>query len=285
MHARSTAILLGLSLLAPVPALAGKRSEDKVDKSAPSTVEWQHSYSGAIKSAKKESKPLLFKFYTGWCPHCVRMDRTTWTDAKVGELAGSFIAAKVNADVEKVPVKRYGLTGYPTVVVAEPGGEEVFRLEGYKGAKAVATYLQTYLDNEDEIASAFGRLRERRNDPAALLALGRFYEKVGLRKSAVTRYEKAMKSAEGDQWLEACIGAGHCLWARKDFKAALKHVEKGLAQAGDSPPPRLLLTMGRLQAGLGRTQDARSWLGRVISEHAASPEAEEAREEIAKLPS
>ena len=46
-------------------------------------------------------------------------------------------------------------------------------------------------------------------------------------------------------------------------------------------PPTPVQTLGPMVSA----EDARSWLGRVISEHGASPEAEEAREEIAKLPS
>ena len=119
MLARTTTVtlmLLGLAL----PALAG---------AGDSPIAWETSYAATIKAAADSGKPALMKFYTSWCPHCTRMEKTTWVDETVAGLAEEFVAGKINADVEKVPVKRYGLKGYPTVIVAEKGGEQVLRLE------------------------------------------------------------------------------------------------------------------------------------------------------------
>ena len=139
------------ALLFALPALATAGDAKKSDAEKEEPIDWVGSYAKAIERGESEDKPIVFKFYTGWCPHCVRMDKTTWLDEGVAELCESFVSAKVNADVEKVPVKRYQLKGYPTVIIAEPGGDQVLRLEGYKNAKQVGAYLKTYLKNEDEI--------------------------------------------------------------------------------------------------------------------------------------
>ena len=92
-----------------------------------------------------------------------------------------------------------------------------------------------------------------------------------------------MKSSDGDTWLTACAGAGDSLVAAKDFKGAMKVLEKGMAKAGDSPSPALLLAMGKAQAGLGRTADARSSLERVISAYSGTSEAESAQKALSAL--
>jgi thioredoxin-like negative regulator of GroEL len=261
-------ILLSLAL----PALA----ED-----GDSPITWETSYSATIKGAADSGKPALMKFYTAWCPHCVRMDKTTWVDDSVAKLAESFVAGKINADVDKVPVKRYQLKGYPTVIVAEKGGEQVLRLEGYKSEKAVAAYLKAYLNNQEMIDSAFDRLRVDREDPSARLDLGSFYRKAGLSKQAAAEFERAMKKATGDQLLAAAGGAGTCLVKKEQWKPALKALEKGLS-AGD-PTPEMMLAFAETYAGLGKTSDAKSWRDRLLAEHGGSEEAKLAKERLASL--
>ena len=108
-----TLLAASLALLVSLPATAGEGEEP---------ISWETSYATTMKGSEESGKPSLMKFYTAWCPHCVRMDKTTWKDEKVVKLAESFVSGKINADVDKVPVKRYRLKGYPTVIVAERGG-------------------------------------------------------------------------------------------------------------------------------------------------------------------
>jgi thioredoxin-like negative regulator of GroEL len=248
-----------------------------------SPIAWETSYAATIKTAKAGGKPILFKFYTGWCPHCVRMNKTTWMNEDIAKLSESFVAGKINADVDKVPVKRYRLSGYPTVIVAEPGGEQVLRLEGYKSAKVVAGYLKTYLKKQDEIHGAFATLRESKNDATAQLELGDFYRSVGLGKFAVKRYESVLKNGSGEQVASAAAGAGHCLAKKEEFKQALKMLEKGMSAAGDRPSADFMLAMARTHAGLGQASEAKSWFDRIVKEHGTSPEAKKARTELAAL--
>ena len=49
-------------------------------------IKWQNDMTAASEAAKKEKKPVIMLF-TGsdWCPPCMKMERTTWKDAKVVE--------------------------------------------------------------------------------------------------------------------------------------------------------------------------------------------------------
>ena len=102
---------------------------------------------------------------------------------------------------------------------------------------------------------------------------GRFYRKVGLHEKAGFRDQSAMKSAEGADWLDACAGAVEALVAEGQGKKARKLADKGLARAGDAPPPALLLARGRVEAALGKSSAAKPWFERVLNEHAGSTEA------------
>jgi thiol-disulfide isomerase/thioredoxin len=273
--------LLALVLAA---AAAHARAGDAPAADAPKDpIPWETSYGDACKKATESGKPLLFKFYTGWCPHCTRMDKTTWLDPGVAKLATSFVAGKVNTDVEKVPVQRYRLVGYPTVVVADPGGDEVLRLEGYKDATAVSAYLKAYLTKAPELKAAFDSLRRDPTDAAAHVKVADFYASVGLDDRAADTYARASKTAQGPVLVAAATGAGSCLVKAGKFKAALKALEPAKAAAGTAPTPALLLALGQAEAGAGNGAAAKGWLDQILSQHAGTPEAEAAKKTLATL--
>lgn len=263
---------LPLAALALSLAPASVRADDEE-----STVEWLESYAEAATTARDADSPLLFKFYSGWCPHCVRMDKTTWRDEKVGELAESFVAAKVNSDVEKVPVKRYSLTGYPTVIIAEPGGEQVLRLSGYKDARVIAAYLGAYLDNAEGIHEAFRRLREDRDDAAAQYELGEFYSRVGLHAEAAERFEKAVGSADPTLSAQAAARGALSLVEMDEAKAASKLLKRSAQSPPAAAAPVVLLARARTEAALGNTESARAALTMLLENHSDTSEAESGR--------
>jgi thioredoxin-like negative regulator of GroEL len=242
---------------------------------------WTTSYSASLKDAESGKKPLLLDFHTGWCPHCTRMDKTTWKDAALIELATKhFVVAKINADVEKAPVSRYRLTGYPTVIVAEPGGDQVLRMEGYKDAAAITAALKAYLGSADQLAAAFAALRADKKDSSALMTIGRFHASVGLHAEAAESFLKALKSSTGAAAADAAGAAASSLVRAGKAGEAEKTVRQGLEVAGAAPTAALLLAAGQVETAQGRAEAARSYYQRVVSEFAASPQAAEAQKAL-----
>lgn len=278
---RSYRLLLHVSLLVLLAVPASVRAEGV--SYADSTVDWTESYGQGVKQAKEEGKPILLKFYANWCPHCEKMDEGTWQDEEIGKLSEHFVPIRINGETGTVALKRYNLGNVPLTIVAEPHGVEVFRIEGQANATRIGAFLNAYLAHADEVEAAFATLREDKNDAASHLALGRFYQKVGLSEKAGARYQSAMKAGEPALWLEACAGAVTTLIADEQTKKARKLVEKGLARAGDAPPASLLLAKARLEAALGHGAEARRWFERVASEHAGSAEARTAARELSEL--
>jgi thiol-disulfide isomerase/thioredoxin len=270
-------------LLLVLPALAaGAQGEEGVTY-ADSTVDWTESYGEGVRRAREEGRPILLKFYANWCPHCTKMDAGTWQDEYVGELSESFVPIRINGETGTVALKRYNLGAVPLTIVAEPHGVEVFRIEGQANAQVIAAFLEAYLAHAGELASAFATLREDKSDAASHLALGRFYQSVGLTEQAAARLRSAMKTAEGEDWLEACAGAVTVMVEEGQHAKASKLVEKGLDRAGDAPPPALLLAKGLVEAGLGNDSAARPWLERVVNEHAGTAEAKAAERALSEL--
>jgi len=111
---RSTALrvaAVGLGLLWGADAA---RAEEK-------EIPWAKTFNDALGQAKKAHKPVMVDFYTDWCGWCKKLDADTYTDKRVIKLADQFVAVKVNAEKEGEAVaKRYGITGFPTILFLDP---------------------------------------------------------------------------------------------------------------------------------------------------------------------
>lgn len=121
--------------------------------------EFQEGYDLAV----KESKPLLIDMYTDWCGYCRKMDKTTYSNARVVELINNhFIAVKFNPEKNgKFAVGKKIMThtelkywlgngkayGYPTTYFwMEPYKNQKITLElGYKDKKEFINILENYL--------------------------------------------------------------------------------------------------------------------------------------------
>jgi len=72
-------------------------------------------------------RPVLVDVYTDWCGYCKQIAPTIAALAK--EYAGRLNVVKVDGDAAGQIVRRYGIRGYPTVLLFA-GGQVVGRWEG-----------------------------------------------------------------------------------------------------------------------------------------------------------
>lgn len=117
-------------------------------------VTWT-SYGAGLEAARAEDRPMLVAFVTDWCGYCRKMDRTTWTHPSVVDrLARDVVAVRVDADeaVERAGYKgrdlaaRYGVYGYPTVMLIDGDGEVISRTGGYMEPRQFLGWLEGSLD-------------------------------------------------------------------------------------------------------------------------------------------
>ncbi len=100
-----------------------------------------------MQQAKKKKKPFFVDFYTSWCGYCKKMDRTTFRDTAVTKFVkGNYIAYKLDAEKGEGPqfARKYGVSGYPTIIVFDHKGNKMGVIRGYRSGPAFLQELQKY---------------------------------------------------------------------------------------------------------------------------------------------
>ena len=96
----------------------------------PDTISWYLNYDEALALAAGEGRYMLIDFYTDWCRWCKYLDSVTYSEPLIVSLSKSFVFTKLNAEVDTNTARKYGVSGFPTVVITKPNGVEVDRLVG-----------------------------------------------------------------------------------------------------------------------------------------------------------
>ncbi|MFH1062804.1 MAG: thioredoxin fold domain-containing protein [Candidatus Omnitrophota bacterium] len=95
------------------------------------SIAWISDMSVAQELAKKENKPILIDFYTEWCSWCKRMEKDTYSNAKVQETLKQFVCVKIDAEQNRDLAKIYKINGFPSTAFLKANGELIEIIPGY----------------------------------------------------------------------------------------------------------------------------------------------------------
>ena len=111
--------------------------------------EWLTDLTKAQEKAKAENKLVLMDF-TGsdWCPPCKNLHKTVLMSEEFNKFAkDNLVLVEIDFPKSKTQTaelkaanrelnKKYGIKGYPTIIVLDGSGKEVFKKVGYGGTSA-----------------------------------------------------------------------------------------------------------------------------------------------------
>ena len=125
--------IIGLMIVAGGTCAASGASEDADHSVEGDTIAWYRgNVDQAFAIARSENKPLFLYWGAVWCPPCVQIKNTVFQSRQFIALSELFVPYYLDGDTEEAQAtgERFGVKGYPTMIVFSPAGEEITRIPG-----------------------------------------------------------------------------------------------------------------------------------------------------------
>lgn len=162
----------------------------------------------ALSTAKANNMPLLIDFYAIWCPACNQLDDKVFPEKSFQKLSEGFVKLKLDADKETSwPLKsKYKIGGYPTIIFADPNGEEISRIVGFRKAVDLNLELKRAIENRENSFSKLKLLAKNGDKDARLSIANILIERKAYIEALKYLSKDSQFSKERKLWFIASIG-------------------------------------------------------------------------------
>ncbi len=124
----------------PIKSVANAGMDSGNNEPGKQLLTWEHSEKEALEKAQREKRPFMVDFTADWCGACKEFTKHTFSDQRVMEKCGNFVAVKFDATNDEDPQveqvkKKYNVVGLPTVVIFDSTGKERTRFTEFVPAE------------------------------------------------------------------------------------------------------------------------------------------------------
>jgi thiol-disulfide isomerase/thioredoxin len=115
----------------------------------------------AFAQARGAKRPVLLYWGASWCPPCNQLKATLFNRQDFAAVARGYVTVHVDGDrpgAQRI-ARRFGVSGYPTMVVFSPAGAEVTRLPGEAEPQEVLAIMRLGLAGGRPVKALLGDAR------------------------------------------------------------------------------------------------------------------------------
>lgn len=123
-----------------------------------SEIKWEKDLASAIKKAKSKNVPIMIDVYTDWCTWCEELDKNTYANKKVSDMAKKMVSVKLNPETSKEGeriAEQYGVKGYPTILFINSDGIMLEQVGGYVEGEKFLPYMQNAITKHGKVKTIF----------------------------------------------------------------------------------------------------------------------------------
>lgn len=125
-------------------------------------IRWQNSYSSGLALAKREGKKQMIYFYTDWCEWCQKMEKETFADEELVRFLKKFVPVKINGDKDKQTLKKFAISGYPTIVFTDREENVMEKIVGFFPARSLREKMEIVLSRREKASQGEKPTREEK---------------------------------------------------------------------------------------------------------------------------
>jgi thioredoxin-related protein len=140
---------------APANPPASATAPEAADRHLPPGIAWfRGGVDDAFAAAKTSGKPLFLYWGAEWCPPCGQIKATIFSRREFQERSRLFIPVYLDGDTSSAQKygEKFGVVGYPTMILFRPDGAEITRLPGGVDIARYAKVLDVALAGARPIA-------------------------------------------------------------------------------------------------------------------------------------
>ncbi len=244
-------------------------------RSRPESLNWHRDKDAAFESARSSHRQVLAFLYTDWCTYCRQMEKETFKDPQVvKELGSRFVWLRLNPETNPQGAElqqRFGVDGYPTLLILDENGDEIDRVSGYVPADRFTQQVELLVDGPDSFPRLEQQVEEQPNSAEAHFKLASKYLERKRFQKASEHFQKAVTLDPDNQ--SGLTDAG--LYYMAGTEAMLGQIDEALATAEELrtryPQSEYatdsLLMQAQLLIQNGEAQRARTLLTRFLKDH------------------
>ena len=161
---------IALALALSLGAVACSQGDSSTEVAHASAIAWREGdVDDALAEAREQGKPVILYWGAVWCPPCNQMKSTLFKDPAFIAETENFVPVYLDGDTAGAQAwgEKFGISGYPTVIVLRPDGTEVTRISSATMAAELPDLLRVAAARTTSIEALLAKAADDTGDLTA----------------------------------------------------------------------------------------------------------------------